>query len=68
MLSAAYESNLSLDFHARLAALWGLEGPHGFDTLRPFSMALLQPPRYLEDPVVRPIMGTDRLEHLDRLL
>jgi len=68
VLSAAYESNLSLDFHARLAALWGLEGPHGLDTFRPFSVALLQPLRYLEDPVVRPVMGRDGLEHLDRLL
>jgi o-succinylbenzoate synthase len=68
VLSGAYESNLSLDLHARLAALWGLEGPHGLDTFRPFSMALLQPLRYLEDPVRRPVMGRDGLQHLDRLL
>jgi O-succinylbenzoate synthase len=68
VLSGAYESNLSLDFHARLAALWGLKGPHGLDTFRPFSMALLQSLQYLEDPVVRPVMGRDGLEHLDRLL
>ena len=68
VLSGAYESNLSLDFYARLAAFWGLEGPHGLDTFRPFSMALLQPLRYLEDPVVRPVMSRDGLEHLDRLL
>ncbi|TVP78912.1 o-succinylbenzoate synthase [Thioalkalivibrio sp.] len=68
VLSGAYESNLSLDFYACLATFWGLEGPHGLDTFRPFSMALLQPPRYLEDPVVRPVLGRDGLEHLDRLL
>ena len=68
VLSGAYESNLSLDLHARLAALWGLEGPHGLDTFRPFAMALLQPLRYLEDPVVRPVMERDGLEHLGRLL
>ena len=68
VLSGAYESNLSLDFYARLAAFWGLEGPHGLDTFRPFSMALLQPLRYLEDSGVQPVMGRDGLEHLDRLL
>jgi o-succinylbenzoate synthase len=68
VLSAAYESNLSLDFYARLAALWGLEGPHGFDTFRPFSMALLQPLRHVQDPVERPVLGRDRLEFLGRLL
>ncbi len=68
VLSAAYESNLSLDFYARLAAFWGMEGPHGLDTFRPFSTALLQPPRYLEDPIVRPVLGRNGLEHLDRLL
>ena len=68
VLSGAYESNLSLDLHARLADLWGLEGPHGLDTFRPFSMALLQPLRYLEDPVVRSVMGRDGLDPLGRLL
>ncbi len=68
VLSAAYESNLSLEFHARLAGLWCLEGPHGLDTFGPFTMALLRPLRDLEDPVGRPVMGRDRLEHLDRLL
>ena len=68
VLSAAYESNLSLEFHARLATLWGLQGPHGLDTFRPFSMALLRPLRDQQDPVVRPVMGRDRLQHLDRLL
>jgi o-succinylbenzoate synthase len=68
VLSAAYESNLSLDFYARLAAHWGIEGPHGFDTFRPFSMALLQPLRHVHEPVERPILGRDRLEFLGRLL
>jgi o-succinylbenzoate synthase len=68
VLSAAYESNLSLDFYARLAVLWDLEGPHGFDTFRPFSMALLQPLRHVQDPVERRILGRNQLEFLGRLL
>ncbi|AGA33328.1 O-succinylbenzoate-CoA synthase [Thioalkalivibrio nitratireducens DSM 14787] len=68
VLSGAYESNLSLDLYAQLAALWSLEGPHGLDTLRPFSMALLQPPRFLHRNRPLPLLGREQLEHLGRLL
>lgn len=71
VLSASYESNLSLDFYARLAAFWELDGPHGLDTFRLFGQALLQPLQEAQDPsdpIHRPILGRDGLEHQARLL
>ncbi|AHE98274.1 O-succinylbenzoic acid synthetase [Thioalkalivibrio paradoxus ARh 1] len=67
VLSGAYESNLSLDLYAQLAALWSLEGPQGLDTLRPFSAVLLQPPRFLHRNRPLPVLSRDQLEHLGRL-
>ncbi|WP_256364665.1 o-succinylbenzoate synthase [Ectothiorhodospira sp. PHS-1] len=43
VLSAAYESNLTLDFHARLVHHWDLPGPQGLDTFGIFARALLMP-------------------------
>lgn len=43
VLSAAYESNISLDLYARLADAWGFTGPQGLDTFDSFTASLIQP-------------------------
>ncbi|SEQ36093.1 O-succinylbenzoate synthase [Ectothiorhodospira magna] len=57
VLSAAYESNLTLDLYARLVHHWGLEGAQGLDTFAIFGEALLQPiasqPEWRNLPVVK---------------
>lgn len=68
VLSGAFESNLSLDLYARLAAWWSLEGPHGLDTFRSFGMSLLQPPNHFPSPESLPILRREQLEHLGQLL
>lgn len=68
VLSGAYESNLSLDLYAQLAALWSLEGPHGLDTFRPFALSLLQPAKFFRPPTALPILCREQLEPLGRLL
>ncbi len=68
VLSGAFESNLSLDLYARLAAWWSLEGPHGLDTFRPFGMSLLQAPNHFPSPESLPILRREQLEHMGQLL
>lgn len=64
VLSAAYESNLTLDFYARLADHWGLTGPQGLDTFDPFTHALIEPIRSQPEHAHRPVLGRKDLHCL----
>lgn len=69
VLSGAFESNLSLDFYARLIQDWGLTGyHHGLDTFSAWPVALLEPLQSQAGHAEKPTMGRDELEHLERLL
>ncbi|TVQ75259.1 MAG: o-succinylbenzoate synthase [Chromatiaceae bacterium] len=64
VLSAAYESNLTLDLYTRLAAHWGLTGPQGLDTFEPFTHALIEPIRSQPEHAARPVLGREDLHCL----
>lgn len=64
ILSAAYESNLTLDLYARLADHWGLPGPHGLDTFAVLGHALLGPIESQPEHGQRPILPREALESL----
>ncbi|MCG5495795.1 o-succinylbenzoate synthase [Ectothiorhodospira variabilis] len=64
VLSAAYESNLTLDLYARLAVHWGLTGPQGLDTFDPFTHALIEPNRSQPEHADRPVLGREHLHCL----
>ncbi|MBE0488262.1 MAG: o-succinylbenzoate synthase [Halomonas sp.] len=64
VLSAAYESNLTLDLYARLADHWGLTGPQGLDTFAPFTHALIEPIRSQPEHARRPVLRRDDLDCL----
>ncbi|MBK1691276.1 o-succinylbenzoate synthase [Ectothiorhodospira mobilis] len=64
ILSAAYESNLTLDLYARLADYWGLPGPHGLDTFSALGHALLAPIESQPEHRQRPICPREALEPL----
>ncbi|MFP4244533.1 MAG: enolase C-terminal domain-like protein, partial [Ectothiorhodospira sp.] len=64
LLSAAYESNLTLDLYARLADHWRLPGPHGLDTFSIFGRALLAPIESQPEHRQRPILTREALEPL----
>ncbi|MFP4683370.1 MAG: o-succinylbenzoate synthase [Ectothiorhodospira sp.] len=64
LLSAAYESNLTLDLYARLADHWRLPGSHGLDTFSIFGRALLAPIESQPEHRQRPILTREALEPL----
>ena len=68
VLSAAYESNLTLDLYARLAEHWSLPGPHGLDTFGPWPCTLLEPLRSQPEHADRPVCDATALKHEERLL
>lgn len=68
VLSAAFESNLSLDLYARLAAQWQLCGYHGLDTFAAWPGCLLEPLRSQPAHSYKPLFGKDRLFYLGRWL
>ncbi len=68
ILSATFESNLSLDLYARLAQTWGLPGPHGLDTFGPWPHALLQPLASQPQHAHKAVCGLDALEYVERLI
>ncbi|MCG5536784.1 o-succinylbenzoate synthase [Ectothiorhodospira mobilis] len=64
ILSAAYESNLTLDLYARLADHWGLPGPHGLDTFSVLGEALLAPIDSQPEHQQHPLCPQEALESL----
>lgn len=64
VLSASYESNLTLDFHARLVHYWNLQGPQGLDTFGIFARALLTPILSQPEQAGLPITQQSELEYL----
>jgi O-succinylbenzoate synthase len=64
VLSAAYESNLTLDLYTRLAEHWCLTGPQGLDTFAPFTHALIEPIRSQPEHARRPVLGHEDLHCL----
>jgi len=61
VLSAAFESNLTLDFYARLAASWHLSAPPGLDTFGAWPEALLEPLHSQPEHAARPVCPRERL-------
>ena len=64
VLSAAYESNLTLDFYAALADHLKLAGPHGLDTFDAFTAALIQPIHSQPQHAHKPVMAREQLQCL----
>ncbi|SEL23648.1 o-succinylbenzoate synthase [Ectothiorhodospira marina] len=64
VLSAAYESNLTLDLYTRLAQHWDLTGPQGLDTFAPFTHALIEPIRSQPEHAQRPVLRREDLHCL----
>ncbi|MCG5499433.1 o-succinylbenzoate synthase [Ectothiorhodospira lacustris] len=64
ILSAAYESNLSLDLYARLVHHWDIRGPQGLDTFGIFARALLMPILSQPEHHALPITPQAELEYL----
>ncbi len=64
VISAAYESNLTLDLYTRLAEHWGLTGPQGLDTFATFTHALIEPIRSQPEHANRPVLGREDLHCL----
>ena len=68
VLSAAFESNLTLDLYARLTAHWGLTATPGLDTFGAWPVALLEPLRSQPGHGDKPVLGRDALTPLEPLL
>ncbi|MFP4648634.1 MAG: o-succinylbenzoate synthase [Halorhodospira sp.] len=68
VLSAAFESNLTLDLYARLTVDWGLTALPGLDTFSAWPVALLTPLRSQPGHGDRPIYTRDDLTRLEPLL
>ena len=68
VLSAAFESNLTLDLYARLSAFWGLRGHQGLDTFSAWPVSLLEPLRSQPGHAHKPLVNKDKLSYLGRWL
>ncbi|MBK5935318.1 o-succinylbenzoate synthase [Halorhodospira halophila] len=61
VLSAAFESNTTLDLYARLAARWGLQATPGLDTFGAWPEALLEPLRSQPGHTTKPVRRREQL-------
>ncbi|MCG5541267.1 MULTISPECIES: o-succinylbenzoate synthase [unclassified Halorhodospira] len=61
VLSAAFESNITLDLYARLAARWGLQATPGLDTFGAWPEALLEPLRSQPGHTTKPVRRREQL-------
>ncbi|MBK1733755.1 o-succinylbenzoate synthase [Halorhodospira abdelmalekii] len=62
LLSAAFESNLTLDFYARLQRYWGLADPPGLDTFGAWPAALLEPLQSQATEAAKPVWTREALQ------
>ncbi|MBK1650769.1 o-succinylbenzoate synthase [Halorhodospira halochloris] len=68
VLSAAFESNLTLDLYARLCALWQLSGYQGLGTFDAWPVCLIEPLRSQSGHDQKPIISPTELTYLGRWL
>ncbi|ABM61906.1 o-succinylbenzoate synthase [Halorhodospira halophila] len=61
VLSAAFESNLTLDLYARLAAHWGVRTTPGLDTFGAWPEALLAPLHSQPGHAAKPVRSREQL-------